>query len=239
MFYKHWKKIALTFTALFWASCDDSSIADSPDLYGCPPDICNEEPVSSETGQPESSSSEEAVSSSSQKAKSSSSEKVVSSSSEKAKSSSSSEFMDAPLYGVISCVPMDSSFTYFATDYSVETQKMWKEQEANHDAVGKIDSISQTLAESPMCLEHLRMELDRFVALYGAPTIIKNAVESCEDGTIQPSEEYAKFLKMKEEWEANKPALEEELQKAYEDKLKEIEERIDKCLNGSSNEGNQ
>lgn len=223
MFYKHWKKIALAFTALFWASCDDSSIADSPDLYGCPPDICNEEPVSSETGQPESSSSEEAVSSSSQKAK----------------SSSSSEFMDAPLYGVISCVPMDSSFTYFATDYSAETQKMWKEQEANRDAVDKIDSISQTLAESPMCLEHLRMELDRFVALYGAPTIIMNAVESCDDGTIQPSEEYAKFLKMKEEWEANKPALEEELQKAYEDKLKEIEERIDKCLNGSSNEGNQ
>ena len=223
MFYKHWKKIALTFTALFWASCDDSSIADSPDLYGCPPDICNEEPVSSEAGQPESSSSEEAVSSSSQKAK----------------SSSSSEFMDAPLYGVISCVPMDSSFTYFATDYSAETQKMWKEQEANRDAVGKIDSIKQTLAESPMCLEHLRMELDRFVALYGAPTIIKNAVESCEDGTIQPSEEYAKFLKMKEEWEANKPALEEELQKVYEDKLKEIEQKIDKCLNGSSGEGDQ
>ena len=239
MFYKHWKKIALTFTALFWASCDDSSLTDSPDLYGCPPDICNEEPVSSETGQPESSSSEEAVSSSSQKAKSSSSEKVVSSSSEKAKSSSSSEFMDAPLYGVISCVPMDSSFTYFATDYSVETQKMWKEQEANHDAVGKIDSISQTLAESPICLEHLRMQLDRFVALYGAPTIIKNAVESCEDGTIQPSEEYAKFLKMKEEWEANKPALEEELQKAYEDKLKEIEQRIDMCLNGSDEEGDK
>ena len=221
MFYKHWKKIALTFTALFWASCDDSSIADSPDLYGCPPDICNEEPVSSETGQPESSSSEEAKSSSSEEA------------------SSSSEFMDAPLYGVISCVPMDSSFTYFATDYSAETQKMWKEQEANRDAVDKIDSIKQTLAESPMCLEHLRMELDRFVALYGAPTIIMNAVESCADGTIQPSEEYAKFLKMKEEWEANKPALEEKLQKAYEDKLKEIEERIDKCLNGSSNEGDQ
>lgn len=221
MFYKHWKKIALTFTALFWASCDDSSIADSPDLYGCPPDICNEEPVSSETGQPESSSSEEAKSSSSEEA------------------SSSSEFLPVPAYGVIACTPMDSSVTYFATDYSVETQKMWKEQEANHDAVGKIDSISQTLAESPICLEHLRMQLDRFVALYGAPTIIKNAVESCEDGTIQPSEEYAKFLKMKEEWEANKPALEEELQKAYEDKLKEIEQRIDMCLNGSDEEGDK
>ena len=113
---------------------------------------------------------------------------------------------------------------------------MWKEEEAKHDAVDKIDSIKQTLTETPKCLEDLRSELDRFVALYGAPTIIMNAVESREDGTIQPSEEYAKFLKMKEEWEANKSALEEELQKTYEDKLKEIEQRIDKCLNSSNNE---
>ena len=213
MLYKHWKKIALALTGLFWTSCDDSSLTDSPDLYGCPPDACHDEPISSEVNDPESSSSVEA--------------------------SSSSEFMDAPLYGVISCVPMDSSFTYFATDYSVETQKMWKEQEANRDAVGKIDSIKQTLTESPMCLEHLRMQLDRFVALYGAPTIIMNAVESCEDGSIQPSEEYANFLRMKAEWEANKPALDEELQKAYEDKLKEIEQRIDMCLNGSDEEGDK
>ena len=49
-----------------------------------------------------------------------------------------------------------------------------------------------------------------------------------------PSEEYAKFLKMKEEWEANKPALNEELQKIYENKLTEIEEKINKCLSNSS-----
>ena len=108
---------------------------------------------------------------------------------------------------------------------------MWKEEAAKHDAVDKIDSIKSTLAETPMCLEHLRMELDQFVALYGAPTIIRNAVESCSDGSTKPSEEYAKFLKMKEEWEANKPALEEELKKVYEDKMKEIEARINKCLN--------
>jgi hypothetical protein len=222
MFYKHWKKFALTLTALFWASCDDSSLTDSPDLYGCPPDACHDEPISSEAGQPESSSSVEA--------------------------SSSSEFMDAPLYGDIPvfedsadvvCVPTDSSVAYFAQDYSADTQKMWKEEEAKHDAVDKIDSIKQTLTETPMCLEHLRMQLDRFVALYGAPTIIMNAVESCEDGTIQPSEEYANFLRMKAEWEANKPALDEELQKAYEDKLKEIEQRIDMCLNGSDEEGDK
>ena len=83
-----------------------------------------------------------------------------------------------------------------------------------------------------MCLEHLRMELERFVAHYGAPTVIQNAVESCSDGTTRPSDEYAQFLKMKEEWVANKPALDEELQKVYEDKMKEIQERINKCLNG-------
>ena len=71
----------------------------------------------------------------------------------------------------------------------------------------------------------------RHPGLYGAPTIIRNAVEKCTDGSIRPSEEYAKFLKMKEEWEANKSALEEELKKVYEDKMKEIEARINKCLN--------
>ena len=39
---------------------------------------------------------------------------------------------------------------------------------------------------------------------------------------------------MKEEWEANLPALEEELKKVYEDKLKELEARINKCLSGEA-----
>ena len=233
MFYKHWKKIALTMTALFWASCDDSA-SSAVCLYGPDPNYSSpaENPVSSSsvTGAPESSSDASLPSSSS---------------SEEAMSSSSSEFFYAPLYGDIPvfedsadvvCVPTDSSVAYFAQDYSADTQKMWKEEEAKHDAVDKIDSIKQTLAETPTCLENLRMELDMFMALYGAPTIINNAVETCSDGTTRPSEEYAKFLKMQEEWEANKPALEEELKKVYEDNLKEIEEQINKCLN-SSNEG--
>lgn len=130
------------------------------------------------------------------------------------------------------CTPMDSSVSYFPNDYSADKAKFWKEEAAKHDAAAKIDSIKATLAETPMCLEHLRMELERFVALYGAPTVIQNAVESCRDGTTRPSDEYAQFLKMKEEWVANKPALDEELQKVYEDKMKEIQERINKCLNG-------
>ena len=236
MFYKHWKKIALSLTAFFWASCSETT-EDTP-LYGCPPDGCYDEPESSDSNNDESSSSETSG------VQSSSSKKNVSSSSEAAKpESSSSEFVAGLLYGVeppdsidVKCFPMDSTFTYFAEDYSADIKKMWKEEAAKHDAVAKIDSVKETLAETPMCLEHLRMELDQFVALYGAPTIIRNAVEKCIDGTIRPSEEYAQFLKMKEEWEANKPALDEELQKAYEDKLKEIEQRINKCLNSSNDE---
>lgn len=231
MFYKHWKKIALSLTAFFWASCSETT-EDTP-LYGCPPDGCYDEPESSDSNNDESSSSETSG------VLSSSSKKNVSSSSEAAKpESSSSEFVAGLLYGVeppdsidVKCLPMDSSVSYFPNDYSADNAKFWKEEAAKHDAVAKIDSVKETLAETPMCLEHLRMELDQFVALYGAPTIIRNAVEKCIDGSIRPSEEYAQFLKMKEEWEANKSALEEELQKAYEDKMKELEDRINKCLN--------
>ena len=236
MFYKHWKKIALSLTAFFWASCSETT-EDTP-LSGCPPAGCYDEPESSDSNNDESSSSETSG------VLFSSSEKNVSSSSEAAKpESSSSEFVAGLLYGVeppdsidVKCLPMDSSVSYFPNDYSADNAKFWKEEAAKHDAVAKIDSVKETLAETPMCLEHLRMELDQFVALYGAPTIIRNAVEKCIDGTIRPSEEYAQFLKMKEEWEANKPALDEELQKAYEDKLKEIEQRINKCLNSSNDE---
>lgn len=211
MFYNHWKKIALSLTALFWAGCEDSA-SSAVCLYGPDPNY------------------------------SSATENPVSSSSEASQPESSSSFdleRMALDYGIdidFTCSPMDSSVAYFAQDYSADTKKMWKEEAAKHDAVDKIDSITPTLAETPLCLEQLRMELDRFVALYGAPTIINNAVESCSDGTIRPSEEYARFLKMKEEWEANEPALEEELKKVYEDKMKEIEERINKCLSGEADE---
>jgi hypothetical protein len=224
LFYKHWKKIALALTALFWAGCDDSASSSEVVLYGCPDDICAPAPKSS-------SATENPVSSSSETTKTSSSSIE--------ESSSSSEFVAGLLYGVeppdsidVKCFPMDSSVSYFPNDFSADNAKFWKEEAAKHDAVAKIDSVKETLAETPMCLEHLRMELDQFVALYGAPTIIRNAVEKCIDGTIRPSEEYAKFLKMQEEWEANKPALDEELQKVYEDKMKELEARINKCLNG-------
>lgn len=229
MFYDHWKKIALSLTAFFWASCDNSP--NEAPMYGAPPcdsSHCMDAPESSDASGAQSSSSSEFFN-----------PPVYGDEPVFGESSSSFDPNSIPsdtLYGVSvtekTCIPMDSSVAYFATDYSADTQKMWKEEEAKHDAVDKIDSIKQTLTETPMCLENLRRELDMFVALYGAPTVIMNAVESCSDGTTRPSEEYARFLKMQEEWEANKPALDEELQKVYEDKMKEIQERINKCLNG-------
>lgn len=312
MFYKHWKKIALSLTAFFWSACEDS-VSEAECLYG-PPEYYG----LSSPKEPQPESSSEATGN----------ETSSSSEATKPESSSSSGFQFMPLYGVssdlvtclqkddstfrcvdgvtctkstrdttivpscheteykgdiisicpdygimqihentyecdgkvyneaefksryktmtvvnppeegssssgdVTCTPTDSSVSYFPNDYSADNAKFWKEEAAKHDAVAKIDSVKETLAETPVCLEHLRMELDRFVALYGAPTIINNAVESCSDGTTRPSEEYAKFLKMKEEWEANKPALDEELKKVYEDKMKEIQERINKCLSG-------
>ncbi|MDY6263173.1 MAG: hypothetical protein SPM09_02075 [Fibrobacter sp.] len=48
MFYKHWKKIALTLTALFWAGCEDSA-SEAVCLYGPDPNYSSpaENPVSS------------------------------------------------------------------------------------------------------------------------------------------------------------------------------------------------
>lgn len=242
MLYKHWKKIALTLTALFWASCSETH--EEAVLYGCPPDGCYDEPESSDSNNDESSSSEKTISSSSETASSSSETSKPESSETANTESSSSESIETESSSSeaksssseITCVPLDSTVSYFTDDYNEDLEKLWSKQAAQHDAAKRIDSIKTTLAETPMCLENLRMELERFVALYGAPIDIKNAVDSCSDGTIRPSEEYAKFLKMQEEWEANKPALDAECKKVYEDKLKEIEARINKCLSSETEE---
>jgi hypothetical protein len=94
----------------------------------------------------------------------------------------------------------------------------------------KIDSLKNTLQATPQCLADLRQQLDSFVALYGVPVIV-HPDEVCSDGTVRPTEEYLEYQKMKEEWEKNKPALDEECQKIYEEKLENIQKRINKCLN--------
>lgn len=247
MLNKYLKKVLLTTVALFWASCDDTSSVDygAPE-YGCPSDVCGA-PTSSPDEVTPSSSSEEsasgnvAQSSSSVIAQSSSdmvgsSSDVVGSSSDAASSSSSIDPNSVPsdtLYGVSvtekTCVPGDSVISYYPPAYSESVARSNAEEDAKHASVSKIDSIVQSLPSVPQCLAKLRRQLDTFVALYGAPMQI-HTNEICSDGTTRPTQEYLDYLKMKEEWEANKPALEAESQKIYEDKMKEIEERINKCL---------
>lgn len=319
MFYKHWKKISLALTAFFWASCNNNTTVVDPPLYGCPPEGCGNQPISSSEANPESSSSEATVQSSSSSEAVSSSGTAESSSSfvlpvpaygveavpcyedskgvktngeialkkfycvdgvtcqEKVSERWESEYKCiediCPDYGVVhitektydcdgvtyneaefrsryfnagikppnsssteqssssadvTCAPGDSTVTYYPPSYSADIAKMNAEERAKHASVSKIDSTIKTLPSVPQCLANLRQELDMFVALYGAPVTFPKD-EVCSNGTTRPTKEYQEYLKMKEEWEKNKPALDAECQKIYEDKLNEIKQRIEKC----------
>ena len=209
---KHWKKILLTTTAFFWASCNYEETAQP--LYGvyCPPEGCGDSELSSSSE----TSSEEASSSSESNAPSSSSI-------EESSSSSSAE---------VTCAPGDSMESYYPPSYSAETAKMNAEERAKRSGLNKVDSIQNTLLTQPQCLAQLRMELDMFVALYGAPVRFPKD-EVCSDGTTRPTKEYQEYLKMKEEWEKNKPALDAECQKIYDEKLEAIQKKINACLSNS------
>jgi len=227
---KHWKNLLLTITAFLWAGCHYED--DAQPLYGvyCPPEGCGEFEQSSSSDEPASSSSEIIAPSSSSVVSSSSSESVESSSSSEAISSSSSELANSSSSaGEVTCAPGDSTVSYYPPSYSADIAKMNAEEKAKHASVSKIDSISNTLQTVPQCLANLRQELDMFVALYGAPVRL-HTDEVCSDGTTRPTQEYLDYLKMKEEWEKNKPALDEECQKIYEDKLKKIEQTVKECL---------
>lgn len=218
MFYKHWKKIALTLTTFFWASCHYEDAAQP--LYGvyCPPEGCEESKIeSSSDGAPVSSSSEVAP-------PSTSSESKATSSSSEAESSSSAE---------VTCTPGDSTVSYYPPSYSADIAKMNAEERAKRAGIAHIDSLKENFHAVSRCIDDLRQELSRFIALYGAPTVFPKD-EVCSDGTTRLTKEYLDYLQMKEEWEKNKPALDEECQKIYDEKLNEIKQRIDKCFGDST-----
>lgn len=147
----------------------------------------------------------------------------------KFRNSSSSSVAASSSSGDVICVPSDSVISYYPPSYSADIAKMNAEEKAKDKGSSKIDSIVNTLSAVPQCLADLRQELDSFVALYGAPHEI-HTNEVCSDGITRPTQEYLDYLTMKEEWEKNKPALDKECQKIYEDKLKEIEDQINQCL---------
>ncbi len=236
---KHWKKIVLTTTAFFWASCNYEETAQP--LYGvyCPPEGCGEPELSSSSETAvSSSSSEEARSSSESHAPSSSSIEEssssveIQSSSESNPTSSSSETANSSSSAEVTCAPGDSTVSYYPPSYSAEIAKMNAEERAKRSGLNKVDSIQNTLLTQPQCLAQLRMELDMFVALYGAPVRFPKD-EVCSDGTTRPTKEYQEYLKMKEEWEKNKPALDAECQKIYDEKLEAIQKKIIACLSNS------
>ena len=145
-------------------------------------------------------------------------------------SSSSKENPKSSNSADVTCAPGDSTVTYYPPSYSADIAKMNAEERAKRASVSKIDSTIKTLPSVPQCLANLRQELDMFVALYGAPVTFPKD-EVCSDGTVRPTKEYLEYQKMKEEWEKNKPALDEECQKIYEEKMENIQKRINKCLN--------
>lgn len=236
---KHWKNFLLTTAALFWASCDDSTSTEAQCLYGTPPEY-----QSSNSNVTPSSSNETPASSSSETAKPESSSSELASSSE-TQHSSSSEAASSNSINEVSCHPGDSVIGYFPLDYSVEHAKANAAERARYEALDSVEKIidprpisekednpldSVAWSKIPQCLKDIRDSLSYFVALYGAPIHI-HTDEVCDDGTTHPTEEYLNYQKMKEDWERNKPALDEEVKKIYEDKLKELEQQINRCLN--------
>ena len=257
MLNKYLKKVLLTTVALFWASCDDSTSvnysAPTSNSDGAVPSSSSEVPASSSAA--ESSSNEVAQSSSDMVGSSSD---MVGSSSDAASSSSSIDPNSVPsdtLYGVPvtekTCVPGDSVVSYYPPAYSADILKMNAKQQADIEIVELIDSIvdprpKAERAEAPLdsinwsnfprCLKKMKDSLENFVALYGAPVAV-TVEEVCSDGTKQLTEGYKKYQKMMEEWEANKPALDEEINKIIEDRFKELEEQLKQCReSAASNE---
>ena len=146
---------------------------------------------------------------------------------------SSSSVAESSSSAEVTCAPTDSVISYYPPDYSESVAKSNAEEKANRAGVAKIDSIMKAQETIPQALANLRQQLSMFVALYGAPVLI-HPDEVCSDGITRPTQAYLDYLKMKEEWEKNKPALDEECQKIYEDKLKEIEQSIKECLESSN-----
>jgi len=245
----HWKKLLLSLTALFWASCNNDSEGSTGAeiIVKCNPDIDNDcvfsggETIALYGVRP-------IVDLDSGIVKSSDScndcGKNASSSSEKPARSSAANVPGTSSSREVQCHPGDSTISYYGPSFSPDIKKMNASEQAKHDAIDIIDSIVDPRPKDerlqdpldnipwekyPACLKNIRKELNSFVALYGAPEIIvKDLV--CDDGTTQPTEDYLKYQKKMEEWEKNKPALEEECNKIYEETRKEIENRIKNCM---------
>lgn len=190
MLYKHWKKVLLSLTAFFWASCDTTSSADDD---GSTPSIDNPDPRSSSATEGADTSSASETPESSAEAASSTEETPSSSSSEAAPASSdtpnvtssdarvsSSETIVAPKYGV----PISSSSeTIVAPKYGVMfTCERKGKKIACDDGVTCTEEETET-AQTPQCSG------DQICAKYGV-VYVKETTYKCDDGRVY---NYAEF----------------------------------------------
>ena len=203
MLYKHWKKVLLSLTAFFWASCDTTSSAD--DGSSTPP-IDNPDPRSSSATEGTDTSSASATPESSAEAASSAEEAPASSSSAEtpassdtpnvtssdAKSSDSGNII-APKYGVpmsssmiaakYGVIAPSSSSESIAPKYGVMfTCERKGKKIACDDGVTCTEEETET-AQTPQCSG------DQICAKYGV-VYVKETTYKCDDGRVY---NYAEF----------------------------------------------
>ena len=173
MFYKHWKKLALALTGLFWASCDDSASSSEVVLYGCPDDICAPAPKSSsDANDTQSSSSDPSTSSGTEP------------------ESSSSELFNPPIYGdePVFGESSSSSLELVAPAYGVFGGTCYGDLESQgtyrcNDGVTCQEKVSERWVPEYNCVEDTCPE-------YGVVAITEKTYD-CDDGNTY---NYAEFI---------------------------------------------
>ena len=137
----------------------------------------------------------------------------------------------------VTCSPnldLNKFFTKSRIDrYSTDRAQSDASDQAKSDASRRITTIRDSLSEkAPQCLKDMQEALERnFVAAYGAPySNTYPAEETCSDGTTRPTKEYLEQQAFDEEQAKKKPQYDEAYAKTYEKTSKNLNERIDKCL---------
>ena len=202
MLYKHWKKVLLSLTAFFWASCDDtasasnepesSSSVESPKSSAATggtssSSVSENSAESSATETSAASSAEESATSSSsavaessagEEAESSTSEQNVASSGSEVKSSSSHVII-APKYGV----QMSSSSEIIAPTYGVPAPTCEKSgSKLTCDDGVTCEEIAADIIEGPECSSDV-------CAKYGV-VVVKGTTYKCDDGKVYNEAEF-------------------------------------------------
>ena len=193
MIYKHWKKAALALTALFWASCDETSTSATTISQGQENSSSSAESLAAGSSGTVASSSATDISSSSPEAESSSTgisssneEKGISSANQP-ESSSSSDFgmVAVPLYGVVSQVfscTEESASSPTAESDSTRTLKC-------ADGATCIETIKERMGSLPCSTMETEEGLVEICPDYGI-VAIHDVTYTCDDGKFYNEAEF-------------------------------------------------